>query len=168
MMKRIAAVSWGALVAVALVGSPAGARAAEEHGGHAGHAMSQPAGAEKPGLFIRHAMVDGYMFMYYLLSWEERDKIMKGMTGPGMDTTGKATNDLMLYITGPDGKDVVDAKVGYHVVGPDKAEQKTLTMAMWGAYGADLNLRGKGDYTVKTKAVVGKKTLVEDFTYTVK
>lgn len=130
--------------------------------------MEMSSGDEKPGVMIRHSNVDGYRFLYRILNWEERNKLMKGMTGPGMDTTGKATNDLMLYITGPDGKEVVDAKVGYLVIAPDNSEQKTLTMAMWGFFGADLILKAKGEYKIKTKVVVGGKTLTEDFTYTVK
>lgn len=168
-MKKCVVTTLCALVAPLLLAQAGVARAEEKKGaGHEGHSMAMPSGAEKPGEFLRHSMPQGYMFMYYLLNWEERNKIMKGMTGPGMDTTGKATHDLMLYITDPAGKAIDGAKVGYLVTGPDKSEQKTLTMAMWSAYGADLNLKAKGEYAIKTKAVVGDKTLVDDFTYTVK
>jgi hypothetical protein len=41
-------------------------------------------------------------------------------------------------------------------------------MGMSDGYGADVPLKAKGEYLIKTKAVFGDKTLTEDFTHTVK
>jgi hypothetical protein len=64
----------------------------------------------------------------------------------------------MLSIADAAGGEVSGAKVGFQVTRPDGGEQKTLTMAMGGGYSADLNLKAKGVYTIKTKFVDGTKT----------
>ena len=123
------------------------------------------------GVVIREAKVQGLSFVYRLYSWDERNILMKGMEGmvmPGMDATGKATNHLMVFVKGDDGKDLSGGKVGFILTGPDKAEQKTLTMEMDGGYGADVALKAPGSYAVKTKAVFGDHTAADDFSYTVK
>ena len=136
--------------------------------GHEGHA----AVANAPqGVLIRESKVQGLSLAYRLYSWDERNVMMKGMEGmvmAGMDASGKATNHLMVFIKDAAGKELADGKVGFIVTGPGKTEQKTLTMAMSGGYGADVILRTPGTYAIKTKAVFGERTVVEDFTYTVK
>jgi hypothetical protein len=74
----------------------------------------------------------------------------------------------MVFIKDGSGKELSDGKLGFILTGPDKVEQKTLTMAMDGGYGADVTLKVPGTYTIKTKAVFGDRSLVEDFSYTVK
>src|SRR5512145_619488 len=126
-----------------LLGPLAAARATAasmSHEGHAGMAHGTAAGAAAAapqGVLIRESQVQGATFRYRLYSWEERNAMMKGMEGhvmAGMDTTGKATHHLMLFATGADGKELAGGKVGFVVTGPDKAEFKTLTMAMTGGY----------------------------------
>lgn len=162
--------------AAALVLSVAGSLAAADHSGHGGHAPaaadhgSMAAAAAPAGVEIRTAEVAGYRLTYRLLNWEERNVAMKGMLGmemAGMDNSGKSTHHLVLLLATAAGKEVSGAKVGYQITGPDGSEQKTLTMAM-GGYGADVILKAKGKYTVKTKFVDGAKTGVDTFTYEVK
>ena len=143
--------------------------AAMDHSAMGHDATAKAAGPQ--GVMIRGAAVDGYGVMYHLLSWKERNEAMKGMEGmemAGMDNSGKATNHLMFYVSGPDGKSVDGAKVGFQLTGPDGAVQKTLTMAMGGGYGADVNLKAKGVYPIKTKFVDGAKTVFDTFTHEVK
>jgi hypothetical protein len=140
----------------------------EDHSGHNMHGAD--ADVKFMGKMIRHTGIEGFMVMYHLLDQKERDdmtKAMKGMDMPGMDKTGKATNHLMIYIKGADGK-MASGKIGFHIVGPDGKEQKTLTMGMYGGYGADVNFSAKGAYKIKTKAVIGDKTLQDEFSYEVK
>jgi hypothetical protein len=137
------------------------------------HAVMMAAGGKSghEGVEIRTATVEGYQLRYRLLSWEERNAAMKGMEGmemAGMDNSGKSTNHLMLYLAGADGKEVAGAKVGFQVTRPDGGEQKTLTMAMGGGYGADVILKARGAYAIKTKLVDGAKTLYDTFTYEIK
>lgn len=151
-----------------------GAAGAADHGSHeGGHAGMMPAGAPgaQHGVEIRKATVDGYQLAYRLLSWEERNAEMKGMEGmemAGMDNSGNSTNHLMLYVANASGKEVSGAKVGFQVTRPDGGEQKTLTMAMGGGYGADVNLKAKGKYTIRTKFVDGARTVNDTFTHEVK
>lgn len=163
-MSRIAAMTMGAagLGLFLAASSPAA-----DHSAHGGAATAP---ATQPGVQIRVATVDGYRLTYRLLNWEERNVEMKGMLGmemAGMDNSGKSTNHLILHLVGADGKDVSGAKVGFQLTQPGGGEQKTLTMAM-GGYGADVNLKAKGVYTIKTKFVAGAKTGVDSFTYEVK
>jgi hypothetical protein len=135
-------------------GSMLGASAAE-------HAMGQ---------MLRQSTVDGYGFMYHVLDMAQRNAMMKGMEGmemPGMSKSPDITNHLMVYITDPGGKSV-SAKVGFLIAGPDGKEQKTLTMGMHDGYGADVCFKEKGVYKIKTKAVIGEKTLLDEFTYEIK
>jgi hypothetical protein len=160
-----------AALALALVAARGGAAPAADMGGmqHAGHGAA--AAAPAPGVQIRESKVQDATLVYRLYNWDERNVMMKGMEGhemAGMDNSGKSTNHLMLWFKGADGKMLAGGKVGFVVVAPDKSEFKTLTMAMGGGYGADLPLKAKGLYTIKTKGVFGATTLVEEFTYTVK
>lgn len=100
---------------------------------------------------IHESKVEDYQLAYHLLNMEDR-----------------ATHHMMVYILAPDGGKVVDAKVGYLVNGPDGAKQKLMAMGMKGAYGADLDFKQKGTYTVKMKVVTGDKKFMDEFTYEVK
>ena len=151
-----------------------GVAAAADHGSHdSGHPEVMTSGAQgaQHGVEIRKATVEGYQLAYRLLSWEERNAAMKGMEGmemAGMDNSGNSTQHLMLYVAGASGKEVSGAKVGFQVTRPDGGEQKTLTMAMGGGYGADVNLKAKGTYTIRTKFVDGARTVNDTFTHEVK
>ena len=122
------------------------------------------------GQEIHESEVDGYKFAYHTMdnaAAMEKMKDMKGMEMKGHDMSQMKSHHLMLYIMGPDGKPVQDAKVGYKVEGP-AGEQKAMTMGMKGGFGADVDFKAKGTYEIKTKAMVGDKTLVDDFKYEVK
>lgn len=171
---RSAAVSAGLTIMLTALGG-AVASAQMSHEGHGGMGHGSPAAPAAPalpqGVVIRESKVQGHDFVYRLYSWDERNVMMKGMEGhsmPGMDTTGKSTNHLMVFVKGADGKYLSGGKVGFILTGPDKSEFKTLTMGMSDGYGADVPLKAKGEHLVKTKAVFGDKTLTDDFSYTVK
>lgn len=119
------------------------------------------------GKMLHHSTVDGYGFMYHVLDMAQRNVMMKGMEGmemPGMSKSPDITNHLMVYITDPGGKPV-SGKIGFFITGPDGKEQKTLTMGMHDGYGADVSFKEKGIYVIKTKAVIGGKTLLDEFSY---
>ena len=100
---------------------------------------------------IHESKVEGYQFAYHMLNMEDR-----------------ATHHMMVYILAPDGGKVEDAKVGFLVNGPGGTKQKMMAMGMQGAYGADLDFKQKGSYTVKMKAVSGDQKFLDEFTYEVK
>ena len=142
---------------------------AMDHGSMGGHSMgggAKAAGAApRHGKEIREAKAEGYKLEYNLIDMAE---MMKGTSMKHTDMSKMKSHHLMVYLAGPDGKAVADAKVGYLIAGPGDAEQKTMAMFMDGGFGADVDLKAKGTYKVKTKAVAGEKTLVDEFTYTVK
>jgi len=105
---------------------------------------------DSPGLQIHTSTVDGYGFRYELYDFPDRN-----------------TQHLMVSVTDPNGKAVLNGKVGFLVKGPDGAKQKAMTMGMKGAYGADMDFGQKGVYSIKTKAVVGEKKLFDQFDYEV-
>jgi len=155
-------------------GKSGGNHGAMSHGNMPGNSHEGPAAAAAStapqGVLIRESKVQDLSFVYRLYSWGERNIMMKGMEGmvmPGMDASGKATNHLMVFIRDGAGTELADGKVGFILIGPDKAEQKTLTMGMSGGYGADVALKA-GTYTIKTKAKFGDRSAVEEFNYTVK
>ena len=115
---------------------------------HSGHIGSK----------IHESVVADYQFAYHLIDRQELTKSTKEMD---------KSHHMMVYIIDPEGRKVEEAKVGYLVKGPDGSTQKLMTMGMQGAYGADLNFKIKGTYTVKMKAVTGEKKLLDTFTYEV-
>ncbi|MBI5016233.1 MAG: hypothetical protein HZB55_12205 [Deltaproteobacteria bacterium] len=137
------------------------------HGAMGADAKGMPAAtvtSAMKGKEVRSAKVDGYQFTYHLIDMAE---MMKGVPMQGDMSTMKS-HHLMLFAVSPDGKPAAQGKVGYMITGPGKAEQKTMAMAMDGGFGADVDLKAKGDYKVTAKAVFGDKTVVDEFTYTVK
>ena len=132
---------------------PLGAEEKMDHSGmsHGSHA----------GQLIRETSVEGYGLTYRLIDMQARMKDMVDM--PEME----AAHHLMLYIHSPADKQIEEAKVGFLVEGPDGKTQKVMAMSMSGGFGADLDLSGKGDYTIKSKAVFGDVKLIDGFTYTI-
>lgn len=100
------------------------------------------------GTQIHQSVVDGYQLEYRLV-----------------EPPGQEILHLMVYIQDPQGGNISQAKVGFLVIGPDGTKQKVMAMGMKGAFGADVDLRQKGQYTIKTKAVTNEKTLIDKFVY---
>ena len=117
------------------------------------------------GIVIHESEIEGYRFAYHLIDIQKGTEEMKEMKG---SKEADMTHHLMVYVMDPDGLAVEEAKLGYLVEGPDGAKQKLMTMGMQGAYGANVNLKNKGMYTVKTKFLVGDKKLLDKFSYEVK
>ena len=126
------------------------------------HDMDQMDHSGHRGPNIHNSIVDGYSLTYHLIDMQEKMKDMENM--PEM----QATHHMMVYVTGPDGAVLGQAKVGYLVVGPDGNKQKLMAMGMKDGFGADVDFKAPGAYTVKTKAVANGATLLDQFTYEVK
>jgi hypothetical protein len=58
--------------------------------------------------------------------------------------------------------------VGFAITAPDGSVQKTLTMEMQGAYGADVAMAARGEYRIRLKAEVGAEVLADEFSYDLK
>ena len=109
--------------------------------------------AARPGKQIREVSHAGYTLKYHLLDIAEREKMMKGMEGHskvGMKKVPDRTNHLMIYIQKPDGT-ISPGTVAFLMTGPDGSDFSTMTMGMYGGYGADLDLKLKGVYTIRSK-----------------
>ena len=143
-------------------------------------AFSQDSGSKMDhsghvGVVIHESTIEGYGFAYHLLDIRKGTaemKDMKGSTEEMKDMKGSKeadmTHHLMVYIMDPKGRAVEGAKLGYLVEGPDGAKQKLMTMGMQNAYGANVNFKNKGTYTIKTKFLIGDKKLLDRFSYEVK
>ena len=117
------------------------------------------------GVIIHESEIEGYHFAYHLMDIQKGTAEMKDMKGSKEADT---THHLMVYVKDPDGRAVEAAKLGYLVEGPDGAKQKLMTMGMQGAYGANVNFKSKGTYTIKAKFLAGDKKLLDRFNYEVK
>jgi hypothetical protein len=117
------------------------------------------------GVIIHESEIDGYRFAFHLIDTQKGTEEMKDMEG---SKKANMTHHLMVYVNDPDGRPVEGAKLGYLVEGPDGAKQKLMTMGMQNAYGANVNFKNKGTYTVKTKFLAGDKKLLDRFSYEVK
>ncbi|MBT3311120.1 MAG: hypothetical protein HN737_12000 [Desulfobacterales bacterium] len=122
------------------------------------HAMDN---SDQLGKMIRKTVVDGYDISFRLIDMKERLKGMAGMEGMSM------THHLMVFIRNPQGHNLKDAKVGYLVKGPENSSRKAMAMGMKSGFGADMNFKEKGTYTISTKVVAGGKKLTDKFTYKV-
>ncbi|MFH2218458.1 MAG: hypothetical protein ABII68_02210 [Pseudomonadota bacterium] len=108
---------------------------------HSGHA----------GVKIHESTVQEYRLAFHLL-----------------DLPGREERHLMTYIKSSEGLPVTEATVGYLIKGPDNAVQKIMAMGMKDSFGGDVNFTAKGSYTIKVKAVVNDKKLIDEFIYEVK
>ena len=126
------------------------------------HDMDQMDHSGHRGANIHNSTVDGYSLAYHLIDMREKMKDMENM--PEM----QATHHMMVYVTGPDGAVLAQAKVGYLVEGPDGSKQRLMAMGMGDGFGADVDFGTSGAYTVKTKAVANSTTLRDQFIYEVK
>ena len=140
-----------------------------EHGmTHSGEDMSSPSTHGHPehrGEVIHKSKVQGYSFTYELIDVHARMKTVKGMEK--MMNKAKS-HHLMVYVKNASGHAMKDGKVGFLIQGPDGSKQKLMAMGMVSGFGADADLKAKGEYTIKTKVVAGDKKLLDSFTYTVK
>jgi len=110
---------------------------------------------------IHNSKVDGHSLAYHLIDLREKMKDMENM--PEM----QATHHMMVYVVSPDGMPIAEAKVGYLVISPSGDEQRLMAMGMSDGFGADVDFKASGAYTVRTKAVAGSTTLLDEFTYEV-
>ena len=139
-------------IALALPAFSQDSKSATDHSGHL-------------GVKIHESAIEGYRFAYHLIDIQKGPEAMKDMKG---SKEADMTHHLMVYVMDPDGRAVEGGKLGYLVEGPDGAKQKLMTMGMQGAYGANVNFKNKGTYTVKTKFLAGDKKLFDRFNYEVK
>ena len=131
-------------------------------GGHGGGGHGSMDHSSHMGDLIHETEVNGYQMAYHLIDMREKMKGMENM--PEM----AATHHLMVYIKDPQGQMVDQAKAGYLLGNPDGTEQKAMTMAMSGGFGADVVLDQPGTYTIKTKVMAGEAKLIDSFDYEMK
>ena len=117
------------------------------------------------GVIIHESEIDGYRFAFHLIDTQKGTEEMKDMEG---SKKANMTHHLMVYVNDPDGRPVEGAKLGYLVEGPDGAKQKLMTVGMQGAYGANVDFKNKGTYTIKAKFLAGDKKVFDKFSYEVK
>jgi len=120
---------------------------------------------EQEGKFIHSAEVSGYTLNFYLIDMKEKMAQLKAKGGSqmaGMNMGPMKSHHLMLYIIDQTGKKIADGRVGYMLIDKDGMKQKTMTMAMSGGYGADVELQA-GTYKVMTKALVSGNKIVNSF-----
>lgn len=125
--------------------------------------MEAPKAAEaKPAKnIIRESTVEKTKLSYELLDIEGK---ASAHGGHGM----AKPNHLMVFPVSPDGKPITGAKVGFMVTKAGSADQKVMAMEMEGGYGADVDMKAKGKYEIKTKVVKEKAVINDSFTYEVK
>ena len=116
---------------------------------------------------IHNSKKEGYTLAYHLIDMKAQMAAMKEHAQAHGSEKMDMTHHLMVYLTDADGDQVKDAKVGYLVVNPDGTKQKLMTMHMKGGFGSDINLKQKGTYTIKTKALSGNTKIMDQFSYKV-
>jgi hypothetical protein len=110
----------------------------------------------RPGKQIRLTNLAGYTLTYHLMDLSERGEMLKLMGHHdvlGLSKSPDVTNHLMVYIQNPAGK-LLLGEVAYHLTGPDGKDFKTMSMAMYGGYGADMIMKLKGPYTIRMKFIL--------------
>jgi len=127
----------------------------------------------RPGKQIRRTELKGHTLTYHLMDLSERGEMMKVMghhSVIGMNKSPDVTNHLMVYIRKPEGT-LALGDVAYQLRGPDGKDFRTMTMGMYGGYGADIIMKLKGVYTIRAKIIVEDGSAVQlddEFTLQVK
>ncbi len=119
---------------------------------------------ERPGRLIRQTDAKGYRLSYYLLDRAENAEMEKAMAHHsvvGMHKGHGATNHLMVYIETADAR-ILPGDVAFVITGSDGKGITTMTMGMYGGYGADINLGGKGQYKIRTKINLDRGIRLDD------
>lgn len=153
-------------IALALILTLAGSAPAQD--AHSGHSMGMNESTttgnstQQDMTTIRETMVDNHHLVYHLIDMQAGKKDLEKMPPMGN------THHLMVYIHSPDGQAVENARTGFLITSPDGEKQKAMAMAMSGGYGADINLKTKGTYTISVKAVTGDADLRDSFEYEIK
>ena len=132
-----------------------------DHSTH-GEDMGDMDHSDHAGENIRSVTIDGFKIAYHLIDMQEKIKAMKAA---GHDHEMNMTHHMMVYISDSSGNPVTSAKVGFLVKSPDGDSQKLMCMGMGGGYGADVNFAASGNYTVKSKMVVGDNKIIDKFMY---
>lgn len=133
--------------------------------GFSQHSGSATDHSKHIGAVVHESTIEGYRFAYHLIDLRKDADQLKGMEGT---QAADQTHHLMVYVMDPDGQAVKEAKLGYLVEGPGDAKQKLMAMGMQGAYGANVDFKQQGAYTIKVKCVIGAKKLFDRFSYEVK
>ncbi|OKY75843.1 MAG: hypothetical protein BM485_05765 [Desulfobulbaceae bacterium DB1] len=160
-------------LAIAQPGSAADGHGGAPHdmSGHdmGGHDMGTMDHSAQMGEKIQESTVEGYHLSYQLIdNLANLAAAQQAGKAANIDLAKVKSHHLMLHITAPDGAQAADGTVGFLVKGPDGVEQTVMTMPMSGGYGADIELRTPGSYTIKSKAALDGKKLLDQFTYTSK
>ncbi len=122
------------------------------------------------GGLIHESVVDGYMLAYHIL--DLRDQKADGMDKASMDRTYAMTNEnmdsphhLMLYIMDKNHKLILKGEVGFLIKDPEGNSQKIMGIYMDRGFGATADMKNKGIYNIKAKAIIGDKELLDKFEY---
>ena len=122
------------------------------------------------GDFIHESVVDAYMLAYHIL--DLRDQKTEGMDKASMDRTYAMTNEnmdrphhLMLYIMDKNHKLILKGEVGFLIKDPEGNSQKIMGIYMDRGFGATVDMKNKGIYTIKAKAIIGDRELLDKFEY---
>lgn len=119
------------------------------------------------GALIGQTKQEKAAFAYHLIdNAAQMDKAKSSGMKMDHDHAQMKANHLMVYPVDGAGKAIGGAKVGFQVTGPDGKVQQSMAMEMEGGYGADMDMKAKGKYEVKTKLVKGDMQLLDSFTYT--
>lgn len=128
---------------------------------------------DKFGELIHESKVDGYMLSYYFMDLRnqnsgDHDKTEKNQSHDTGTKDMDKPHHLMVYIMDKNHKPVVKGKVGFLIKGENNVSQKAMGMVMSDGFGTTADMKKKGTYKITTKAVLGKKKLMDSFNYEIK
>lgn len=113
----------------------------------------------KFGDLFHESTVNGYMLSYYLMDLRKQKDADQNMDKP---------HHIMVYIMDKAHKAVTKGKVGFLVKDGRGNSQKAMAMYMSEGFGITADMKEKGTYTIKVKALVGKDKLLDSFEYEMK
>jgi hypothetical protein len=130
----------------------------------------EKASISRIGELIHESVVDDYMLAYHILDlWDPKTD---GMDKASMDRTFALTNEnmdsphhLMLYIMDKNHKLILKGDVGFLVKDPEGNSQRITGIYMDRGFGATTDMKNKGIYTIKAKAIIRGKELLDKFEY---
>ncbi len=143
------------------------------YAGQVGYGRDFPKTKDEAPKAIHESQVKGYEFSYQLVNTEGPFSFYRNIPYQLAEQTqenslgGSQKPQLILFITDSLGNEIIDAKVKYKIVGPQKDILEAGGFPLQGGYAAGIYCTDPGTYRIEAEIELSeyKKTLVDRFAF---
>jgi hypothetical protein len=143
------------------------------YAGQVGYGRDVPETKDEAPKAIHESLVKGYEFSYQLVNTEGPFSFYRNIPYQLAEQNqenslgGSQKPQLILFITDSLGNEIIDAKVKYKIVGPQKDILEAGGFPLQGGYAAGIYCTDPGTYRIEAEIELSeyKKTLVDRFAF---